>query len=165
MPRFTAQVWTSGDHPYDCEINAANVFQARRNIARREGVNEQDVNRVFLIDDGHDHRDSGYNGGSGGNIDIGSWGALAGIAVVLWLLIEFTPWILMFGMGGIGAWIGEKITGQSIEEYANSDEDRGHTAIAIVLALSLIAGGFGFVKGNEFKQSMNNDTTVEGVQQ
>lgn len=165
MPRFTAQVWAPGDHPYDCEINAANVFQARKNIARREGVNEQDVNRVFLVDDGHDHRDSGYNGGSGGNIDIGSWGALAGMAVVLWLLIEFTPWILMFGMGGIGAWIGEKITGQSIEEYANSDEDRGHTAIAVVLALSLIAGGFGFVKGNEFKQSMNTDTTVEEVQQ
>lgn len=159
MPRFTAQVWTSGDHPYDAEINAQNVFQARRNIARREGVSEQDVNRVFLITEDDDDRSS--NSSSGSDIDIGSWGALAGMAVVLWLLIEFTPWILMFGMGGIGAWIGEKITGQSIQEYAESDDDKGHTAIAVLLAMSLIAGGFGFVKGNEFKQFLNSDTTTE----
>ena len=49
MTRYTAQVWVSGDHPYDAEINAANVFQARRNIARREGVKEHEVNRVFEI--------------------------------------------------------------------------------------------------------------------
>lgn len=161
MPRFTAQVWVSGDHPYDCEINAANVFQARKNIARREGVDESDVNRVFLIDD--DDRSS--NSSSSGHIDIGSWGGIAVAAVVLWLLIEFTPWILMFGMGATGVWIGEKVTGQSIEEYGNSDDDTGHGAIAVVLALSLILGGLGFVKGNEIKQSINNDTTIEEVQQ
>lgn len=160
MPRFTAQVWVSGDHPYDCEINAANVFQARKNIARREGVDESDVNRVFLIDDDHSSNHS-----SSGHIDIGSWGGIAVAAVVLWLLIEFTPWILMFGMGATGVWIGEKVTGQSIEEYANSDDDTGHGAIAVVLALSLILGGLGFVKGNEIKQSINNDTTIEEVQQ
>ena len=161
MPRFTAQVWVSGDHPYDCEINAANVFQARKNIARREGVDESDVNRVFLIDDD----DHSSNHSSSGHIDIGSWGGIAVAAVVLWLLIEFTPWILMFGMGATGVWIGEKVTGQSIEEYANSDDDTGHGAIAVVLALSLILGGLGFVKGNEIKQSINNDTTIEEVQQ
>ena len=26
MARYTAQVWVTGDHPYDAEINAANVF-------------------------------------------------------------------------------------------------------------------------------------------
>lgn len=162
MPRFTAQVWVSGDHPYDCEINAANVFQARKNIARREGVDENDVQRVFLVTDDDDHS---VNSSSGGHIDIGSWGGIAVAAVVLWLLIEFTPWILMFGMGATGAWIGEKVTGQSIEEYGNSDDDTGHGAIAVVLALSLILGGLGFVKGNEIKQSINNDTTIEEVQQ
>ena len=162
MPRFTAQVWVSGDHPYDCEINAANVFQARKNIARREGVDESDVNRVFLIEDDNHHSS---NSSSSGHIDIGSWGGIAVAAVVLWLLIEFTPWILMFGMGATGAWIGEKVTGQSIEEYAESNDDTGHGAIAVVLALSLILGGLGFVKGNEIKQSINNDTTIEEVQQ
>ena len=157
MPRFTAQVWTSDDHPYDAEINAQNVFQARRNIARREGVSENDVNRVFLIEEDAHHQSSS----SGSNIDIGSWGALAGMAVVLWLLIEFTPWILMFGFGAVGTWIGEKVTGQSIQEYAESDDDKGHGAIAVVLAMSLIAGGFGFVKGEEFKQFLNSDTTTE----
>lgn len=162
MPRFTAQVWVSGDHPYDCEINAANVFQAKKNIARREGVDESDVNRVFLIEDDNHHSS---NSSSSSHIDIGSWGGIAVAAVVLWLLIEFTPWILMFGMGATGAWIGEKVTGQSIEEYAESNDDTGHGAIAVVLALSLILGGLGFVKGNEIKQSINNDTTIEEVQQ
>ena len=49
MARFEAQVWVSGQHPYQAEINAANVFQAKKNIARREGVEEKYVNRVFLV--------------------------------------------------------------------------------------------------------------------
>jgi hypothetical protein len=49
MARFEAQVWVSGQHPYQAEINAANVFQARKNIARREGVDEKYVNRVFQV--------------------------------------------------------------------------------------------------------------------
>tara|TARA_B100001094_G_scaffold32755_1_gene27222 strand:- start:52034 stop:52519 length:486 start_codon:yes stop_codon:yes gene_type:complete len=158
MPRFTAQVWVKDDHPYDAEINAQNVFQARRNIARREGVDEKDVQRVFLVREDNDDQS---NSSSGGSIDIGSWGGIAVAAVVLFLLIEFTPWILMFGMGATGAWFGEKITGQSIEEYADSDDDKGHGAISVVLILSLLLGGIGFVKGNEIKQSINNDTTTE----
>jgi hypothetical protein len=49
MARFEAQVWVSGQHPYQAEINAANVFQAKKNIARREGVEEKYVNRVFQV--------------------------------------------------------------------------------------------------------------------
>ena len=49
MARFEAQVWVSGELPYQAEINASNVFQARKNIARREGVDEKYVNRVFQI--------------------------------------------------------------------------------------------------------------------
>ena len=157
MPRFTAQVWVSGDHPYDAEINAQNVFQARKNIARREGVSENDVNRVFLVEEDDHHQSSS----SGGDIDIGGVGAIAGLAVVLWLLIEFTPWILMFGLGAAGAWIGEQFTRQSIEEYAESDDDTGHGAISVVLILSLSLGGLGFVKGHDFQQSFKNDDTVE----
>ena len=116
--------------------------EARRNIARREGVDEKDVQRVFLVREDNDDQS---NSSSGGSIDIGSWGGIAVAAVVLFLLIEFTPWILMFGMGATGAWFGEKITGQSIEEYADSDDDKGHGAISVVLILSLLLGGIGFV--------------------
>ena len=49
MSLFEAQVWVSGELPYQAEINASNVFQARKNIARREGVDEKYVNRVFEI--------------------------------------------------------------------------------------------------------------------
>ena len=47
MPRFEAQVWVSGEHPYQVETNAANVFAAKEIIARREGVKEHEVQRVF----------------------------------------------------------------------------------------------------------------------
>ena len=160
MPRYTAQVWVSGDHPYDAEINAQNVFQARKNIARREGVSENDVNRVFLVEEDDDDN----NHSSSGSIDIGGAGAIAGLVISLWLLVEFTPWILMFGLGAAGAWIGEKVTGQSIEEYAESDDDTGHGAISVVLILSLVLGGLGYVKGHDFQQSFKNDDTTE-VQQ
>ena len=49
MALFEAQVWVSGEYPYQAEINAANVFQARKNIARREGVDEKYVNRVVQV--------------------------------------------------------------------------------------------------------------------
>ena len=122
-----------------------------------QGVSENDVNRVFLVEEDEHHQSSS----SGGDIDIGGAGAIAGLAIVLWLLIEFTPWILMFGLGAAGAWIGEQFTRQSIEEYAESDDDTGHGAISVVLILSLVLGGLGFVKGHDFQQSFKNDDTVE----
>ena len=51
MARYEAQVWVSGEHPYQCEINAANIFAARKNIARRVGVKEHEVNRIFEMHD------------------------------------------------------------------------------------------------------------------
>ena len=55
----------------------------------------------------------------------------------------------------------EQFTRQSIEEYAESDNDTGHGAISVVLILSLVLGGLGFVKGHDFQQSFKNDDTVE----
>ena len=49
MALFEAQVWVSGEYPYQAEIDAANVFQAKKNIARREGVDEKYVNRVVQV--------------------------------------------------------------------------------------------------------------------
>ena len=54
MPRFEAQIWVDGELPYQTETNAANVFAAKNIIARREGVEEHQVQRVFQIDDDYD---------------------------------------------------------------------------------------------------------------
>ena len=68
------------------------------------------------------------------------------------------------GLGGAaGAWIGEKVTGQSIEEYNEREDDLGHSKAAIVLALSLLLGGIGFVTGDEIKKGFDAPSVPEQV--
>jgi hypothetical protein len=87
---------------------------------------------------------------------VGSTGVFASLIAIVWLLITFTPWVLMVFLGGFGTWVGEKITGMSVEEYSNSGEDHGHKRMVFILILALLAGGFGFVQGHHIQ---NSDTT------
>ena len=105
------------------------------------------------------NKSSGESQISGGGL-IG----LIGLGAAAWAIVSFTPWILML-LGGISAtWIGEKITGQSIEEYNERNDDKGHSKIAIVLALALISGGFGFVQGTTLQKEWNTPETPSQVQ-
>ena len=102
---------------------------------------------------------------SASGLDFGGTVGLIGLFGVLWLLYMFTPWILM-GLGGAaGAWVGEKVTGQTLEEYNERDDGKGHKRIAFVLILTLLAGGFGFVKGDELKKSFDAPDAPAQVQQ
>jgi hypothetical protein len=68
------------------------------------------------------------------------------------------------GLGGAtGAWIGQKVTGQTIEEYNERDDGLGNKRAAAVLALSLILGGIGFVKGDEIKKGFDAPSVPEQV--
>jgi len=104
----------------------------------------------------------GGNSSGSGVGDVGGTVGLIGLVAAAWAFVSFTPWILM-GLGGAaGLWIGEKVTGQSVEEYTSRDDNKGHTKAAIVLALTLLAGGFGFVKGDEIKKGFDApDAPVE----
>lgn len=82
MARFEAQVWVSGELPYQAEINASNVFQARKNIARREGVDEKYVNRVFEIREQSSSSFSSGESSTGGALLVG--GLLLIGAIVTW---------------------------------------------------------------------------------
>ena len=83
MARFEAQVWVSGELPYQAEINASNVFQARKNIARREGVDEKYVNRVFQIQEQSSSSSSSSSESStGGALLVG--GLLLLGAIITW---------------------------------------------------------------------------------
>lgn len=93
----------------------------------------------------------GSSSGSGVG-DVSGTVGLIGLVAAAWAFVSFTPWILM-GLGGaVGLWIGEKVTGQSVEEYTSRDDNKGHTQAAIVLAMTLLLGGIGFVKGDEMKK-------------
>jgi len=86
-----------------------------------------------------------------------------GIVGGFWAFFTFTPWILMLGGGALGTWVGEKVTGQSVEEYTDSTEDSGHKKAAIVLTLALLCGGFGFIQGNNLQNDWNTTDQIEEV--
>jgi hypothetical protein len=88
---------------------------------------------------------------------------LLGLIAVGWAFMTFTPWILMTVGGAAGAWIGEKVTGQSVEDYNERDDDLGHGKAATLLALSLILGGVGFVQGDSIKKGFDapSDTPAQ----
>ena len=98
MARFEAQLWVSGQHPYQAEINAANVFQARKNIARREGVEEKYVNRVFEVQEQTSSSSSSSSLFSSGESSSGGWliGGLVLIgAIVTWWYIAIPVAIIL----------------------------------------------------------------------
>jgi hypothetical protein len=129
------------------EVQASTFSGAKEQIYAKHG----DVQQITNL------REVRNSGGSSGS-DLGSIGGtvgLIGLVAAAWAFVSFTPWVLM-GLGGaFGTWVGEKVTGQSIEEYNEREDDLGHSKAAIVLALALILGGIGFVKGDEIKKGFD----------
>ena len=140
------------------EVEAATFSGAKQQIYAKHGDVQQITNLREVS------RNSGSSSGSS-EIDGAGVIGLVGLAAAAWAFVTFTPWILMLLGGAAATWIGEKVTGQSIEEYAERDDDSGHGKLAIVLALALIAGGIGFVKGDEIKKGFDAPSTPAQVQQ
>lgn len=138
------------------EVEAATFSGAKEQIYAKHG----DVQQITNL---HQVRKS--SGSSSGSSEIDGAGVigLVGLAAAAWAFVSFTPWILMLLGGAAATWIGEKVTDQSIEEYGESNDDSGHGKAAIVVALALIAGGFGFVKGDEIKKGFDapSDTPAQ----
>lgn len=78
--------------------------------------------------------------------------------VLIWIFATFTPVILMGFGGAFGTWISEKLTGQTLMEYSEREDDSGHGRFLIVLAVTMILGGYGFVKGVEIQKYLNSPT-------
>ena len=139
------------------EVEAATFQGAKEQIYAKHGDVQQIVNLRQVS--------SGGSSSGSGIGDVSGTVGLIGLVAVGWAFVSFTPWILM-GLGGAaGTWIGEKVTGQSIEEYNEREDDSGHSKAAIVVALALILGGIGFVKGDEIKKSFDAPDAPAQVQQ
>lgn len=155
--RWTAKCWMGSSSGYvDLEVSANTINGAKEQLERVYGA-EQIIN---LREVRGESDSSGVDFSGSGTVGI------VGLIAAAWLFITFTPWVLMTILGGFGLWVGEVITGQSVQEYTSRDDDSGHGKAAIVLALALIAGGFGFVKGDEIKKGFDapSDTPAQ-VQQ
>jgi hypothetical protein len=84
------------------------------------------------------------------------------------LFLYFTPWVLMLAYGATGAWVSEKITGQTIQEYTETDgsetTDKQHKKAAIVLASTLLLGMTGFIQGTGWNTQLNKEYNLDGKQ-
>ena len=156
MATYRAKCWLGSSSGYqELEVQSSTLYGAKEQFQRIYGA-EQIINLREV---------RGDSNSSGSSLDVGGTVGLIGLVAAGWAFISFTPWILM-GLGGAaGLWIGEKVTGQSVEDYTSRGDDKGHTKAAIVLALTLLAGGFGFVKGDELKKSFDAPDAAAQVQQ
>ena len=137
------------------EVEASTFQGAQQQIYAKHG----DVQQITNL-----RQVTGSSGSSGGS-DTGGSVALIGLVAAGWAFFSFTPWILMGIGGAFGTWIGQLVTGQTIEEYSDRDDDSGHTKAAITLALALILGGVGFVQGDSIKKGFDDPSTPSQVEQ
>jgi hypothetical protein len=129
------------------EVEASTFQGAQQQIYAKHG----DVQQITNLRQVRNSNSSSSSSSS----DVGGTVALVGLIAVGWAFVSFTPWILMGVGGAFGTWIGQLATGQTVEEYAESNSDTGHTKAAITLALALLLGGIGFVQGNEIKKGFD----------
>ena len=146
MATYRAKCWLGSASGYqELEVQSSTLYGAKEQFKRIYGAEQ-----VYNI---REVRDSSSSGSGIG--DVGGTVGLIGLVAAGWAFVSFTPWILM-GLGGAaGTWIGQKVTGQSIEEYNERDDGLGNKRAAAVVALALILGGIGFVKGDEIKKGFD----------
>jgi len=96
MPRYTAQVWLPNEIPYEVETNAPSIFAAKEIIARREGVDEKYVSRLFTVNenDSSSHSSSSFSSSGIDTSDIGGIVTLCAIIFVIWLFMEYWMYII-----------------------------------------------------------------------
>jgi hypothetical protein len=110
------------------------------------------------------------NGGGGSSVSMpsgsGTWivGLLGGAA----LLLYFTPWVLMLAYGAGGTWAAQKLTGQTIEEYTETDDsettEEQHKKAGIVAASAIFLGMIGFIHGTAWNADLNKEYNLDGKQ-
>jgi hypothetical protein len=108
------------------------------------------------------------NGGSGISMPSGSGPWIMGLLVGGGLLLYFTPWVLMLAYGAGGTWAAQKLTGQTIEEYTDTDEsettEEQHKKAGIVAASAIFLGMIGFIHGTSWNADLNKEYNLDGKQ-
>lgn len=93
--------------------------------------------------------------------DFSGAGGLIILLGLLWAAFTFLPWVLMFAGGTAAVWIGQLLTGQTVDEYTSIEDPTNNETIRflIVLILSITVGGWGFVQGTLWQREVQTDTT------
>lgn len=147
MARFIAECYLGdGIGNSKIEVDAATSYQAQEIMKKVYGA--QRISNIREIRDNNTNS-STTSGGTGLIILLGC----------IWAILSFAPWVMMIVGGMFGTWIGQFVTGSSLEESVDREDV---PRVLIVFVLAILTGGFGFIKGNEVKEYFNTpDTQVE----
>lgn len=157
MARWTAKCWMGSKSGYqDIEVSANTIGGAKEQLQNIYGA-EQIINLREV-------RGESSGGGIGLSPDGKMW--FIGILGAGALLLYFTPWILMLLYGGAATWVSQKITGQTLEEYGETEDstDEEHKKAAIVFCSALLFGMIGFVHGTVWNADLNKEYNLDGKQ-
>lgn len=143
MPRFTANCYLGHKlGTSQIEVNANTSYQAQEIMKKVYGA--QSISNIREIRE-NSNDNSTTSGGAGLIVLVGC----------VWAFFSFAPWILMIIGGMLGTWIGQFVTGSSLEESVDKEDV---PRVLIVFALAIMAGGFGFIKGIEAQHYFNTQS-------
>lgn len=157
--RWTAQCWMGSKSGYvDIEVTASTWGGAKEQLENIYGA-QQIINLREV-----------RSGSSGGGEGISTSGgmALVGLLGAGALFLYFTPWVLMTLYGGAATWVAEKVTGQSVQEYADTNDEETsegqHKKALITFGAALLFGGLGFIQGTSWNKELNKEYNLDGNQ-
>ena len=157
--RWTGKCWMGSSSGYvDIEVGANTSHGAKEQLLNVYGadhvINLREIRK-------------GISGTSSFSSNPGVlWGL--GLVGLVGGFLYFTPWFLMLLYGGGATWTAEKLTGQSVFEYAETEyEDttpKEHKKSAIVLGSALLLGMIGFIHGTSLNVDFNKEYNLDGKQ-
>lgn len=157
MARWTAKCWLGSKSGYqDIEVSANTIGGAKEQLQNIYGA-EQIINLRQVGEES-----------SGGGIELSSDGRMwfVGILGAGALFLYFTPWVLMLVYGAVATWASQKITGQTLEEYGETEEstEKEHKKAAIVFCSALLFGMIGFIHGTVWNADLNKQYNLDNKQ-
>jgi len=145
-------------------VQARDQMTARKYVEAQPGV-KRIISSLIVHDKPslivHDKPSKTSNNGSNSESDVtdsSGVGSLILLGIGVVLFASTLPWSSMVVGGAVGTWASQLLTGTKLEDAL--DEDKNKTA-AFILIAALTLGGFGFVKGAEFKNEYNSPATPE----
>jgi hypothetical protein len=157
--RWTAKCWMGSASGYvDMEVSANTINGAKEQLQNIYGA-QQIINLREVRSNSISNKSS--DSSSGTMVLIGLLGAGA-------LFLYFTPWVLMTLYGAGATWIAEKVTGQTMAEYGDSDDadttESHHKKAMITFGAAILFGGIGFIHGTIWNKDLNNEYNLDGNQ-
>lgn len=156
--RWKAECWLGSSSGYvDIEVTASTATGAKEQMVNIYGA-ERVVN-LREISSGNNESFSSPTASA----------ATVGLVGSFFLFVYFTPWILMILYGAAATWVSEKVTGQTVEEYIDIQEeesnDSSNVKALITFGAAILFGAVGFIHGNSLNKEFNMNDTQDKIEE